>query len=153
MTQYIHISDKRFENPSPIPASWENISRLNLSSPADIISRGWRPCEFINETYDPDIQNRSAPVKNIQATKAVFTYTITDKPLNQVKKWKGRLFMREGWNLLLEKYPEEFDREGSAYNTDRATLKNYAINTLKSAIQAVSTVQDVKNVIAVWPIL
>ena len=153
MTQYIHISDKRFENPSPIPVSWENISRLNLSSPADIISRGWRICEFINETYDPDIQNRSVPVKDIQATKAVFNYTITDKPLNQVKKWKGQLFMREGWNLLLEKYPEEFDREGSAYNADRATLKNYIFNTLKPKIQNASTVQNVKNLKVVWPTL
>lgn len=153
--RYIHIEDKRYENSGPLPNEWKyknyNVCALRKNIPAGLIAKGWRICEFVNETYDSEIQTRTGPVKDVQATKAIFTYTVTDKALNPVRKWKGRQLKQEGWNLLLAKYPDEFDREGAAYLADRATLKNYYNGDLTDMVVAAGTVQAIKNVVATWP--
>jgi len=111
----------------------------------------WRPVVIgTNPVFDSEIQERTS-VYIIQNNQIIINYSVNDKPLNAYKKFRGRQFMQEGWRILLEKYPDDFDREGSAYITDRATLKNYVVNTLKPAIIAATTVKEVKNVTANWP--
>lgn len=155
--RFIHVSDDRYKNPGMLPNEWKyqeyNVCGLRLDTSSNIIAKGWRICEFVNETYDSEIQERSLPAKDIQATKAVFTYIVTDKPLNPYRKLRGRQFKQEGWAILLVKYPDEFDRKGAAYDADYTTFKNYYINTLTPAVTVASTVQKVKDVLATWPII
>jgi|TARA_Y100000310_G_scaffold303929_1_gene342652 hypothetical protein len=111
----------------------------------------WRPVNIgTNPSYDSVIQDRTrAHVMNDD--NVTINYTVNDKNLNEYKKLRAKEFLREGITILNTKYTEEFEREGAGYTADRATLRDYAIGTLKPAVQAAGTVSAVRGVTATWP--
>jgi len=94
MSQYFHVTDGTIDDgPCELPVSWRNVSGLDLLDDTALKALGWLPQEVVGFTpFDPDTQDRTAPVNDIQSDKVVSTYTVTDKSLADAKAaWKAKL--------------------------------------------------------------
>jgi hypothetical protein len=57
MTDYIHQTDNVIDvAPGPLPASWRNVSGLELLSDEDLKVAGWLPVVDDAPSFDPDLQ-------------------------------------------------------------------------------------------------
>lgn len=68
-----------------LPASWRNVSGLNLASPEHLKELGWFPFEEVNPEYNPATQYLSEPVNDIQESKVVATKTVLQKMEEQIQ--------------------------------------------------------------------
>mgnify|MGYP003150538300 CR=1 FL=1 len=110
----------------------------------------YRPAVIgVNPPFDSAIQTRTINYV-IDDSQVTINYSVSNKSLNEYKKFRGRQFKQAGWNLLLAKYPDEFDRDGAAYAADKSTLKTY-VNILMGELTLAKTVQEVKNITPDWP--
>jgi len=121
----------------------------------------WRPAAITNANYDNEIQTRTGPVETIEDTQVRADYTIQDKPLDDVKASFAAKFKVQGRAIIEAKHSPEDQRNANAnrlpqgevdqQNTDIAIIRNYWKDTLKPAINACTTVQEVKAITANWP--
>lgn len=84
---YFHVTDGEIdEGPRALPAAWKNVSGLDKLNASALKALGWLPQEVVGFTpFDPETQDRTGPVNEVQSDKVVSTYTVADKSLADVK--------------------------------------------------------------------
>jgi hypothetical protein len=108
-----------------------------------MLQEGFREITIDNSvSFDERIQTASDWTVTVFVDHAEKVRTITDKSLNVYKKQRGKEIIQEGRKLLTDKY--SFDWE-DGYDTDKATLKSYFLNTIKPLIVAASSLQELKD--------
>jgi len=150
--EYVHINDDQ-KILKDLPQSWNyvdgihsngNFRQLAKRKPALMLQQGFREITVDNsDSYDPETQNAGSFTVTVFADHAEKVRTITNKGLNAYKKQKGKEIIKEGRAILNAKY--EYDWE-SGYDTDKATLKDYFLNTIRPLLLAAGTLQAVKDI-------
>lgn len=131
----------RFRSDSKLTTG--NFRQLVKNKPHILIREGFREITVDNSpAFDSDIQTAGGWVVTVFADHAEKTRTVSNKSLNVAKKEKGRAIIAGGMAILNAKYDNDWE---SGYDADKATLKNYFINTIRPLIIAASTLQEVKN--------
>lgn len=86
-TRYYHVSAGAIDDgPRTLPKRWRHVSGLDLASTEELVALGWFPEEIVGfDPFDSEMQTRAGPALDIQATKVVATYTVTDKTVSDMR--------------------------------------------------------------------
>ena len=121
----------------------------------------WRPAVIgTNPSYDETIQSRSANYV-INDDNVTINYTVTNNNLTATKTAKKQEAKEIGKGIILAKHDAEQQRNASlglltageitTIQNDITTIRNHYKNTVKSDINAATTVQEVKAVAINFP--
>ena len=147
----------RFPDGEEMPTNWSVVAENKLYGG----KLAWRPTTLIKPTFDNEIETRTFTSRVIADDDVTVTYTVTDKDLATVKSTKKSLAKQTGKGIILAKHGAEQQCDASlslltageitAIKDDITTIRNYYKNTFKPAVNAATTVQEVKAVAINFP--
>ena len=112
--------------PRGLPKTFENISGFHGMPDSGKRSLGWYPVDQVQPDINPVIQNQEGPFYDIGPERVQMFWTVTDKPLPEVKTYLVKQLRSKAGDLILSKYPEYTQRNLIAKGL---TLTNKKITT------------------------
>jgi|TARA_Y100000310_G_scaffold269935_1_gene283485 hypothetical protein len=121
----------------------------------------WRPVNLVKPDYDPEIETRTFSSRTVNDASVDVTYVVTDRDLAEVKTNKleaARVIGRAKLHVTYDQEEQTNAAIGESTAEEKTTIraaiasyKTYFQTDLKPAVNACTTVQQVKAIVIDFP--